>query len=378
MGDKKRILIIMGRYLPGYKDGGPVRSIINLTDYLGNEYNFYILTCDRDHGDTEPYPNIKVNDWNQVRKAKVYYVPPKGFTFKTIKRLTTDVDLVYVCGCFNDYAINTLILNRLGQINKPVVVASMGLFMPNAMKKKPLKYNAFITLFRVLGMFKKISWSTTSTFEAECTKNVISMKAVCHVAEDLPRIVLPEKIKKEKVVGELRVFFISRISPEKNLHQSIEVLKLCKSNIHFTIYGPIHDEEYWNKIQNQMRELPSNIYVEYKGNVNSERVVETLKKEHVFLFMTIGENFSHVIQEALSSGCPCVISDQTPWKDLEQNGVGYVLPLKVNKIYAETLDMYAKMTAEEFQRVSEKAHEYAMRVSNDKAVSTGYREIFAL
>jgi len=51
---RKDILIIMGRYLPGYKDGGPVRSIKNLTDFLGREYNFKILTCDRDHGDTEP------------------------------------------------------------------------------------------------------------------------------------------------------------------------------------------------------------------------------------------------------------------------------------------------------------------------------------
>ena len=50
MTDGRRdILIIMGRYLPGYKDGGPVRSIKNLTDFLGKEYNFKILTCDRDH-----------------------------------------------------------------------------------------------------------------------------------------------------------------------------------------------------------------------------------------------------------------------------------------------------------------------------------------
>lgn len=47
----KNILILMGRYLPGYKDGGPVRTIVNLVDILGNEYNFNIMTSDRDHGD---------------------------------------------------------------------------------------------------------------------------------------------------------------------------------------------------------------------------------------------------------------------------------------------------------------------------------------
>ena len=59
---KKVILIITGRYLPGYKDGGPVRSVKNLVDCLGEEYQFRILTCDRDHGDTQPYPNVKVNE----------------------------------------------------------------------------------------------------------------------------------------------------------------------------------------------------------------------------------------------------------------------------------------------------------------------------
>ena len=38
---RKDILIIMGRYLPGYKDGGPVRSIKNLTDFLGMKLQGY-------------------------------------------------------------------------------------------------------------------------------------------------------------------------------------------------------------------------------------------------------------------------------------------------------------------------------------------------
>mgnify|MGYP006922489383 CR=1 FL=1 len=37
----KKVLIIMGRYLPGYKDGGPVRSIKNLVDRLGDILYFF-------------------------------------------------------------------------------------------------------------------------------------------------------------------------------------------------------------------------------------------------------------------------------------------------------------------------------------------------
>ena len=77
----KKIAILCGRYLPGYKDGGPVRTLINLTNCLGKEYNFIIITNDRDHGDKEPYKGIKYTEPNKVGDAEVWYLKPKGFTF---------------------------------------------------------------------------------------------------------------------------------------------------------------------------------------------------------------------------------------------------------------------------------------------------------
>ena len=377
MTDGRRdILIIMGRYLPGYKDGGPVRSIKNLTDFLGKEYNFKILTCDRDHGDTEAYPNIKVNGWNRVGNADVYYVPPKGFSQKLIVELAGQVDLVYVCGCFNDYAINTLIANRLGNIKVPVVVAAMGLFSPGALQIKSAKKKIFINIFNILGLFKDIYWSATSEMELTHILNVIKTdRKKIMIAEDLPRAVQKTRIIKEKKAGNLKVVFISRFSRPKNLSQAIKILQKAKSDIEFTLYGPDEDKGYWDECQEELAKLPDNVSWVWKGNLDSEKVVETLKSQDLFLFPTQGENFGHVIQEALSAGCPCIISDQTPWQDFESQGVGYVLPLKEEKLFVEAIERYAGMTQEEFQKVSEKAHQYAIRVSNCKVESTGYRRI---
>ena len=197
---KKDILIITGRYLPGYKDGGPVRTIKNLTDYLGNEYNFRILTADRDHGDEAPYPDITVNTWNRVGNALVWYVPPGKFSFSIIRKMSEEADTVFISGCFSDYAIKTLILNRIGQIKKPVIIAPMGLFMPNAMKRKPIKYNSFIMLFKLLGMFHNVKWSVSSEIEEKCVKKEISPEAVCYIAKDLPRMVEEKTIHKRKKI----------------------------------------------------------------------------------------------------------------------------------------------------------------------------------
>ena len=374
---KKDILIITGRYLPGYKDGGPVRSIKNLTDFLGDEYNFRILTCDRDHGDTESYPNITVNGWNKVGKAQVYYVVPGGFTKKVIMRLSTKVDLVYVCGCFSDYSINTLILNRIGKIKAPVVVASMGLFSPMEFRLKYKKKKLFITVFNLCGMFRNIYWSATSEMEiSEICQQVWAKKKQFFIAEDLPRKVDETPIVKEKTTGSLDVVWISRIAPKKNLKAAIDVLKTVDVNVNFTIYGPVHVQEYWNECKMELSKLPDNVKWEYKGNVASEKVVQKLKPHHVFLFPTLGENYGHVIQEALSAGCPCVLSNQTPWQDLEKQGAGYVYPLDDLKPFASAIEKYAAMDQETWGRVVATVQNYAIENSNKKVENTGYRKIF--
>lgn len=42
------------------------------------------------------------------------------------------------------------------------------------------------------------------------------------------------------------------------------------------------------------------------------------------------------------------------------------------------VEKYAVMEQSEFQKVTEKVHQYAIEVSNNKAKNTGYRDIFNL
>lgn len=373
---KKDILIIMGRYLPGYKDGGPVRSVKNLVDYLGKEYNFKILTCDRDHEDERMYPNIKVNDWNEVGNANVYYVPPKGFKMSLIKELANKCDLVYCCGCFNDYAINTLLLKRLNMIKVPVIVAAMGLFSPMEFRLKYEKKKLFTTLFNLTGMFKKIYWSATSDMEIDEIKQQVWTSDNFFIAEDLPRKVDKTQIVKEKESGKLKVVWISRIAPKKNLKQAIQILHKVKGDIEFTIYGPKHVAEYWEECEEELNKLPSNVKWCWRGNVESENVVKTLKEHHVFLFPTLGENYGHVIQEALSAGCPVILSDQTPWKDLEENQVGFICRLGEEEKFIEAINSYVYLDKEKFKKVSNNTVKYVLKNNKQKIKNNGYKNMF--
>ncbi len=56
---KKVILCFVSYYLPGFKSGGPLRTIANMVDHLAPDFDFWIVTRDRDLGDAHGYENIK-------------------------------------------------------------------------------------------------------------------------------------------------------------------------------------------------------------------------------------------------------------------------------------------------------------------------------
>lgn len=374
----KKILILMGRYLPGHKDGGPLRSIINLTDALGEDYDFRIACLDRDHGDTQPYPDIKYSEWNTVGKARVCYVKPGGFTFALIKSLAEEADLIYCCGFYDAYGYKTLLLNRIGQLKgKPVVVASMGTFSQGALSHKLLKKKLFINGCKAFGLFRNMKWSVTSELEQADVKKNIGNAADCIIAEDLPRTNVPGISEREENENILKIAFLSRISPQKNLLGTIKCLEQVRSVVEFTIYGPAEDEAYWKVCKAKLEKLPDNIRWRYEGDVPSEAVQEKLQRHEVFLFPTKGENYGHVIFEALSVGCIPVISDQTPWSVIAEKNAGCVLPLSDEMTgFAQVIDRLSEMGIEPRRQIAQRAVQIAWEKVDQSKKETGYRIIF--
>ena len=369
-------MIITGRYLPGYKDGGPVRTIKNLTDLLGSKYHFTVACADRDHEDTKPYEGI-TEGLNRVGKADVFYVDNGRFTFSIIRKLVKENDLVYVCGPYNGYAIKTLILNRLGLIKVPFVLAPMGSFSKGALAIKSSKKKIFFILVKFLGLFKSVMFSVTSAVEEEELKYALGLKNKCYIARD-PQRAIDESLRHEyfKRDGKLHVVFLSRISEKKNLDGAIEILSKVKGNVVFDIYGNIEDKDYYNKCERMLKELPNNINWEYKGLALSEEVPSILSNYDVFLFPTHGENFGHVISEALSAGTIPVISDTTPWLDLNRFRAGYVIDHDDVDKFATVIDNMCNMSENEIKTLSDNSYEYYKRDYEHSIDHNGYSEMF--
>ncbi len=376
---KKRILIIMGRYLPGFRDGGPVRSIQNLTDRLGDDYDFNILTCDRDRGDTKPYPGIRKGALNRVGNARVAYVKPHGFSFRIIKKLSDRADLIYLCGCFNDYARKTLLMKRMGMLDKPVLVAAMGLFAHDEFHIKYPKKKAYTTIMDRTGCFGGVSWSCSSEQEINDVKREIRNTGSFYVARDLPVKVVGDPPAKGKAAGELRLFYLGRIAEVKNLKGAVKALLHTDTEglrISFSIYGGMDDPAYYEECRELLDRLPENVSWEYRGLIPSDRVVETLRAdEHVLIMDSLGENYGHAIYEALLAGCPVLISDRTSWHGVEENGAGFECGLEDHSAFGRHIRDYALMDRETFGRTSEAAFAYARELGG-AGCESGYRRMF--
>ena len=81
---KIRILVLIDYYLPGYKAGGPIRTLTNMVDSLQDEYEFLVVTRDRDLGDKQAYPNVKTNVWVNADATSIYYISKEHWGIRSI------------------------------------------------------------------------------------------------------------------------------------------------------------------------------------------------------------------------------------------------------------------------------------------------------
>jgi glycosyltransferase involved in cell wall biosynthesis len=331
---KPTVLTFVPTYLPGFKGGGPIRSIANLVDTLGDEVNFRIVTADRDYGEATPYVVTDSTAWQQVGKARVRYLPPGRGGWLSMLRLLRQgkFDLLYFNSLF--HPVFTILPLWFSQTrfahSAPIILAPRGELSLGALSMQSSRKRLFLTTARLARLHRNIVWHASSEHESEDIRRVFKEGAkTVHVAPAIPRIpsaLIPPRAPKGPELP-LRVVFLARIVPMKNLLFALEVLAQVRARVEFSIYGPEEDASYWALCRAAIHRLPANVHVTAYGAVR-ESAVPTVLRDHDLLFSpTLGENFGHTIAEALSVGLPVLISDRTMWRGLAAEGVGYDLPL---------------------------------------------------
>ena len=377
---KSKVLIFIDWFLPGDKAGGPIRSCANLMDYLGNDFDFSVVTRDTDYTDTKSYSGITSDAWNILPDGKrVYYISANQLNKETISKLLSEekYDVVYLNGIWSQ-AFTAWPMKQLkkSKFKGKVIVAARGMLAPSALAIKATKKKMYLHLAKWRNDFSNVIFHATNLQEASDIRKAIGDKNQILIAGNLPRKISESTQHTSKSTDKLRIISIARIAPEKNTLYAIEVLSKVKVAVEADFYGPVYSEEYWKECKAATEKLPSNVKLNFMGPIPSENILNTLAKYDLFFLPTRGENFGHVILESLQAGTPVLISDQTPWNNLESLKVGWDLPLESQEQFVKIIEGMVNLQIEEFKKLSENAIRFSEEYATSEKLIEENKKLF--
>ena len=369
----KKILIFIDWFTPAVNAGGPISSVENMVNLLANDFEFYIITGSKDLNSDQNLKGIVLNKWQKVGMANVIYMDKDQRKIKTIKALVAEISpfKIYLNGIFS---FNFSILPCLLFKSKyDIVIAPRGMLGIGALSIKYFRKNIFINLMKVFFIYKNIHWHLSNDQELRDLNKVISPNINYSILPNITKKIEFQERKKSNNI--LKLISICRVNKIKNIEFFLKVLSGIKFKCHYTIIGFIEDSLYHKSLLKISKLLPSNIFVEFKGQQKFSQITNDLKSANIFISTSNNENFGHSIVESLASGLPVVISEHCPWINLEQNNAGFRLPLNQD-IFREKLIYFHDMNTETYNGFNNGSRDYYDKFINPGIFKNGYIKMF--
>ena len=148
----ENILCFVKYYLPGYKSGGPVRTISNFVRTFHEDFNITVVCYDRDSGSSAPYKGIKQNHFSNHTYSKVFYLKKSFFDFFIISKICLSnfpIDYIYLNSFFSfKFSLLPLLIFSFRRIHsRRIILAPRGELSSSSLCLKSLKKNFYISIF---------------------------------------------------------------------------------------------------------------------------------------------------------------------------------------------------------------------------------------
>lgn len=374
---KPSLLLLTDWFPPAYKAGGPIRSCANIASALSGHWEVWVLTGDRDLGDIQPFASVPLNCWEaQEDGVKVFRAAQGSLQRDRFRQLLRQANpqAVYLNSMFSlTFSIRPMLWLRKDFPNVKVVLAPRGMLKQSALAFKTPKKKAYLFLARLLGWHQNVHFHATDTEEKRSIQHFFGNAAQITQIGNLPA---PVGDYPQKPNGVPHFIFVGRIHPIKGLDTALRALQYIEQPLVFTILGNVEDTRYFQLCRALAEGLPANISVHWQEGMANTQVQQLLQQHHFFLLPTYGENFGHAIFEAFAAGTPVLISDQTPWRELERQKIGWDLPLSAPEAWHKAIQSAVDMDEATYQDWSRAAHGFAQRYFAEQDLVGRYLALF--
>jgi glycosyltransferase involved in cell wall biosynthesis len=349
---ERRLLICADWFAPGVRAGGPIRSLVNLSQLLASDVQVRVLTSDRDLGESAPYPGISVDQWVPWQPGiEVFYGTAASRRAEFDRVLASfRPQAVYLNSMFSPAGTLWPLWRLSGQsAGTRVVLAPRGMLKPTALDRKGWKKKPVVSLLRRLGLTPGVVFHASSPDEIQEVGHWFPGHRVAHLPM-VPQCPLEQVPESQRPTGMLSLCCVGRVHPIKNVHIALQAMRHLTVPAVLRVLGPAEDRDYLVSCQRIVDSLPGFVRVEFCGVQSEAEVRRRLIESDAMILPTQGENFGHAIFESLAVGTPVIISDCTIWRDLVRQEAGWDLPLSRPEGFGEVLGQLARMSDAERSR----------------------------
>ena len=257
-----------------------------------------------------------------------------------------------------------------------VVLAPRGMLGAGALRIKPVKKTAFLSLARWLRWFEGVRWHATTGLERDEILRVFPHATVA-VASNIPSLAQRTTANDRMKEGVWKLVVLGRIHPKKNIEFGLRALEKALEGqafeVEVSLIGQAEDPEYLKRL---MQYNSAGLRIQQLGAVRLDEVGPLLTASHFLLLPTLHENYGHAIVEAWAHGCPVFLSDQTPWRELEAKQIGWDWPLDLES-WVDGLRAALSQDRGEWQRQSVACMRFFEEAVRSPEVIEANRRIFS-
>ena len=354
-----KILQIIPTYKPAYVYGGPVFSTSLLCENLakaGHEVRMLTTTANGKAelqvraGSTHTVDGVKVTYFHRYTKDHSHLAP--GLMWEVFRECK-NYDVVHIHSWWNIPVMFSVFLCWLRGV-KPVL-SPRGTLSSFSFEKSNAGGKAIFHKYIGKFLLGKTTFHVTAEPEKEESKklnpDVFVLPNFIQLSNSDTKLSDQSPITNHQ--SPIRLLFLSRVHPKKNLEGLFEALAKINFDFKLKIVGG-GEAAYIQELKKLAADKNISGKIEWLGEIHGDAKFKIYAESDLFVLPSHNENFANVVIESLSAGTPVMVSDMVGLHEyVSEKKLGWTCGTEAGNIASTLTAIFSEK--EKLAKISERA-----------------------